>query len=117
MDDQARLQREIIGPGLRAYYAFITPPFFAALFAPLALLPYGLAFALWSLGGLAALWASIRLMGLRPSRRSSGPSPGSPFSPPSVTGRTVCPACSCWRWPTGSGGTDGPGPPGWRWPR
>jgi len=68
MDDQARLQREIIGPGLRAYYAFITPPFFAALFAPLALLPYGLAFALWSLGGLAALWASIRLMGLRPSR-------------------------------------------------
>ncbi len=45
-DYQARLQQEIIGPGLRAYYAFITPPFFAALFVPLALLPYGLAFAL-----------------------------------------------------------------------
>jgi len=68
MDYQARLEREIIGPGLQAYYAFITPPFFAVPFVPLALLPYGLAFALWSLGGLAALWASMRLMGLRSSR-------------------------------------------------
>lgn len=68
MDYQARLQREIIGPDLRAYYAFITPPFLAALFAPLALLPYGLAFALWSFLGLVALWASIRLLGIRSSR-------------------------------------------------
>ncbi|MCS7178676.1 MAG: glycosyltransferase family 87 protein [Anaerolineae bacterium] len=68
MDYQARLQREIIGPGLEAYYAFITPPFFALLFVPLALLPYGLAFALWSFLGLVALWASVRLMGIRSSR-------------------------------------------------
>ncbi len=68
MEYQARLQQEIIGPGLGAYYAFITPPFFAVPFVPLALLPYGLAFALWGLGGLAALWAGLRLLGLRSSR-------------------------------------------------
>ncbi|HQE93093.1 MAG TPA: glycosyltransferase family 87 protein [Anaerolineae bacterium] len=59
---QAMLEREIIGPGLTNYYAFITPPFFAWVFVPLALLPYDLSFVVWSLLGLGALASSLVLL-------------------------------------------------------
>jgi alpha-1,2-mannosyltransferase len=59
---QAELEREIIGPDLTNYYAFITPPFLAWVFVPLALLPYALSFAVWSLLGLGALAGSLMLL-------------------------------------------------------
>ncbi len=59
---QATLEREIIGPALTDYYAFITPPFLAWLFVPFAMLPYGLSFVLWSLLGLGALAGSVILL-------------------------------------------------------
>lgn len=67
---QAALEQEIIGPGLASYHAFITPPFLAALHAPLAALPYGLSFALWSMGQLALLWGGLRLLSRGPVRRA-----------------------------------------------
>ena len=67
---QSQLQQTIIGPQLRSYYGFITPPFLAWLFAPLATLPYLWSFALWSVLGLAALWASLRLLGVADPRRA-----------------------------------------------
>ncbi|HDQ34974.1 MAG TPA: DUF2029 domain-containing protein [Chloroflexi bacterium] len=57
---QSQVQQAIIGDGLTAYHAFITPPFLAWLFVPFALLSYGLSFALWSLLGGVALWLSLR---------------------------------------------------------
>lgn len=62
---QSQLQQEIIGPGLTSYHAFITPPFLAWLFAPLALLPYSLSFVVWSLLGFLCLWSGLRLIGLQ----------------------------------------------------
>jgi alpha-1,2-mannosyltransferase len=59
---QSSLEVEIIGPGLTSFHAFITPPLFAVLFAPLALLPYTLSYAIWSLMGLLFLWISVRLL-------------------------------------------------------
>jgi alpha-1,2-mannosyltransferase len=60
---QSQLQQSLIGPALKDYYAFITPPFFAWLYQPLSGLPYSLGFALWSLFGLLCLWASLRWLG------------------------------------------------------
>ena len=65
---QTQLQQAIIGPQLRDYYGFITPPFLAWLFAPLSALPYLWSFALWSALGLAALWLSLRLLAPDPRR-------------------------------------------------
>lgn len=59
---QSALEQEIIGSGLTSYHAFITPPFLAALFVPLAALPYGWSFIVWSLLGLLCLWFSLRLL-------------------------------------------------------
>jgi hypothetical protein len=67
---QTQLQQAIIGPQLRHYYGFITPPFLAWLFAPLSALPYGWSFALWSVLGLAALWLSLRLLAAPDPRRA-----------------------------------------------
>lgn len=67
---QMELEREIIGPALTGYHAFITPPFLAWLFVPFAALPYALSFAVWSLLGLAALWASLRLLDVAAPRRA-----------------------------------------------
>lgn len=57
---QAELERAIIGPHLKSYHAFITPPFLAWLFVPLSALPYALSFALWSALNLAGLALSLR---------------------------------------------------------
>lgn len=66
---QNQVQRELVGPRLQDYHAFITPPFLAWLFVPLSTLPYGLSFATWSVAGLLGLWASLRLLGVaRPWR-------------------------------------------------
>ena len=59
---QAQLERSIIGPDLKSYHAFITPPFFAWIFVPLAALPYGISFAIWSLLGVGLLGASVYLL-------------------------------------------------------
>ena len=60
---QSQLQQLLIGPALRDYYAYITPPFLAWLYQPLASLPYSLGFAVWSLFGLLCLWAALRWLG------------------------------------------------------
>jgi hypothetical protein len=70
LDYQAALEREIIGPELRSYHAFITPPFLAWLFVPLSLLPYKWSFALWSLVNLGLLAASAALLDPSRSRRT-----------------------------------------------
>ncbi len=67
---QMSLEQRVIAPGLAAYYAFITPPFLAWLYRPLAVLPYGLSFAVWSGLGLAWLWLSLRWLGLRQPARA-----------------------------------------------
>ncbi len=63
-DPEAQLaaERAIIGPHLPTYHAFLNPPFFALIFAPLSLLPYELSFALWSALQLLGLAWSIRLL-------------------------------------------------------
>ena len=66
---QSQLQQAVIGHRLKVYYGFITPPFFAWVFAPLSLLPYAPSFAVWSLLGLLGLWLSLRLLGAAQPRR------------------------------------------------
>lgn len=70
VDYQSRLQQALIGPQLRHYYGFITPPFLGWLFVPLAGLPYLWSFALWSLLGLLELWVSLRLLAGADVRRA-----------------------------------------------
>jgi len=70
VDYQSRLQGALIGPQLRHYYGFITPPFLAWLFVPLAGLPYLWSFALWSRLGLLGLWVSLRLLAVAGARRA-----------------------------------------------
>ncbi len=59
---QSQLEQAIIGPGLRSYHAFITPPFLAWLFVPFSMLPYGISFAAWSILGLLLLAGSVYLL-------------------------------------------------------
>jgi len=62
---QGALQGEWLhNPAFDGVYAFINPPAYALLFAPLALLPYRLAYLVWVLLGLAAL--ALALWQLRP---------------------------------------------------
>lgn len=62
-DFQAKLEQDIIGPELKSYHAFITPPFLAWVFVPFSLLPYTLSFVLWSLLGLLLLGLSLGALG------------------------------------------------------
>jgi alpha-1,2-mannosyltransferase len=71
MGYQVQLQRAIVGPQLRAYYGFITPPFLAWLFVPLSSLPYLWSFALWSVLSLLALWLGLRLLGITSPRHAA----------------------------------------------
>ncbi|MFQ5856516.1 MAG: glycosyltransferase family 87 protein [Anaerolineae bacterium] len=71
-DYQSQLQRELIGPQLRSYHAFITPPFLAWLYVPFAALPYRVSFVAWSLLGLLGLWISIHLLGTQDPRWAFG---------------------------------------------
>jgi protein-S-isoprenylcysteine O-methyltransferase Ste14 len=45
------------------WHGFLNPPFFALAFVPLALLPYGVAFALWCALGLGLVAAALALVG------------------------------------------------------
>lgn len=59
---QADLERQIIGPGLASYHAFITPPFLSWVFVPLAMLPYAQSYAVWCGVGLGLLAVSLALL-------------------------------------------------------
>jgi len=59
---QSQLEQSIAGSGLTSFHAFITPPFLAWLYTPLALLPYSWSFLLWSIIGFAILWLSLKLL-------------------------------------------------------
>lgn len=61
---EIQLVGDQVGP---PYFYFITPPFLAWLFVPLSLLPYLLAFAIWSAAGLGLL--GLGLGWLDPERR------------------------------------------------
>ncbi len=58
------VEQQIVGPGLKRYYAFLTPPFLAWLFVPLSCIPYLWSYIAWTSAGLMALWASLALLGL-----------------------------------------------------
>jgi hypothetical protein len=75
-DDAARLydfarEREVAlahFPGSYRPFPFVSPPFVAFAVWPLVLVPYPVAFTLWSLAGLAATGAGLRaLLGPKPS--------------------------------------------------
>ncbi len=59
---QSKLEQSIAGPGLLSFHAFLTPPFLAWMYEPLAYLPYIWSFIAWSLLGLLLVWMSIRLL-------------------------------------------------------
>lgn len=61
---QSQLEQAIAGPGLGSFHAFITPPFLAWLYVPLATLPYTWSFIAWSLLGFLFIWLSLRLIGV-----------------------------------------------------
>ncbi len=72
-DYQKQLQIQVLGGDFRdptAYNALITPPHFSVPFMPLALLPYPLSFALWSLLGLALTYLSVNISGIENPRRA-----------------------------------------------
>jgi len=71
-DYQNNLEQAIIGPRLQSYHAFITPPFLAWLFVPLAALPYLWSFVVWGLLELLALGLSLRLLGFQSLWRPFG---------------------------------------------
>ncbi len=68
LDAQFSLQSEIIGPGTGGFPAFLTPPFHAWVYAPLSLLPYEAAFAIWAVAGLVALYFTLRLIDADPRK-------------------------------------------------
>ena len=51
---QAEVEHAIAGGDWRGFHGFLTPPFFALPFVPLALLPYPVAFACWTALGKPA---------------------------------------------------------------
>jgi alpha-1,2-mannosyltransferase len=59
---QSQMEQAIAGPELTSFHAFITPPFLAWLFVPLAYLSYVWSFIIWSLYSLLCLWFSFRLI-------------------------------------------------------
>jgi hypothetical protein len=68
---EVAFQRQLVG-GREVYAQFQNLPQLALLFAPLALLPYGHAYAIWCLTNLGLLVASARLLAPRISARWSG---------------------------------------------
>ncbi len=72
-DYQKMLQVQILGKEFSnptAYNALITPPLFSVPFIALALLPFRLSFAIWSLIGLALTYLTIKLSGIERSREA-----------------------------------------------
>lgn len=59
---QSSIEQQIIGPGLKHFHAFITPPFLAWLYVPFSILPYIWSFTLWTILGFSLLWLSLRLL-------------------------------------------------------
>src|SRR5207249_1378218 len=63
LDVQARVEHEITAPEQwSGFHGFITPPFFALPFVPLAALPYLSAFALWSALGILMVMGTLWLV-------------------------------------------------------
>lgn len=61
---QQQMQQATIGPGFSAYYAALTPPFYAWIFVPFSVFPYTISFALWSVLGLVMLYLSFWFLGV-----------------------------------------------------
>ena len=67
---QSSLEREIAGPGLSNFHAFLTPPFLAWLFVPLSRLSYLWSFMVWAILSLGFLIASLKLLGVDKPQRA-----------------------------------------------
>jgi alpha-1,2-mannosyltransferase len=67
---QSALEVEIAGPELTNFHAFLTPPFLAWLFVPFSMLPYVWSFIIWSLLSLGGLYASLKILGVKHTRRT-----------------------------------------------
>lgn len=57
---QSALQQQIFGGPLGGFFPFYYPPIYLLICAPLALLPYLAAFALWTIGTVAFLLTALR---------------------------------------------------------
>lgn len=60
---QHRLQESLVGARFEGLHGFLNPPFFAWLFVPLAALPYGWGFVVWSILGVVFLALSFVALG------------------------------------------------------
>jgi alpha-1,2-mannosyltransferase len=65
---QHQMEAHVAQTELVGLQAYLNPPFLAWLFVPFSALPYRWSFTLWSLLGLALLWASVGWLGA-PGRR------------------------------------------------
>jgi arabinofuranan 3-O-arabinosyltransferase len=59
---QLAFQEHVIGSSLEGVALWVSPPYFAWFFAPLAGLPYVGALLVWALGSLFAVWLSFRVL-------------------------------------------------------
>jgi hypothetical protein len=60
---QLAFQEHVIGSSLDGVAVWVSPPYFAWFFAPLAALPYVWALFAWALGSLVAVWVAFRALG------------------------------------------------------
>lgn len=60
-------QAQVVGYPLHGMFNFNATPWLALVYLPLALLPYGVAFLVWTLTQLCLLWLSLKLLGCRSS--------------------------------------------------
>jgi hypothetical protein len=60
---QRSFQEGVLGSSLDAVALWVSPPYFAWFFVPLAQLPYVAAYFAWILASLAALWFAFRTLG------------------------------------------------------
>lgn len=71
LEYQQALEEAVAGGVLEGHHWFLNPPFFAAPFALLAMLPYEWSFFAWSVVSVSALVAGLRLLGeAQPYRRA-----------------------------------------------
>jgi hypothetical protein len=60
---QLAFQEHVIGGSLDGVALWVSPPYFAWFFAPLAALPYVAALLVWALGSLLLVWLAFRALG------------------------------------------------------
>lgn len=67
---QQAVQQKVAGENWKDLDIFFNPPFYAWLFVPFALLPYKLSVFIWIILEMAALWLSLRILGIKNPRQA-----------------------------------------------